>query len=207
MLNYWAQIPSYPFFLSLDDAEVTVPAGMTVSANMKVVGTGDFEVKHARCEVQGIGGTIARDELLVSVTDGVRRRWESDPLPLQSFVATPTLDNEFLRAAALCHYAGASQLFKRNSLISHTFTNNSAFDALVRVTYAGCFHSVSECAPGRSMDRIRSLEPTIGPMLIPESGYCGPEPGYLPEREAYPDLVQPQRYYDPNTGHEKRWPR
>ncbi len=35
-------------------------------------------------------------------------------------------------------------------------------------------HYVSECPPGRSLDRIRSLEPTVGPFLQQESYRCPP---------------------------------
>jgi hypothetical protein len=45
---------------------------------------------------------------------------------------------------------------------------------------AGCMHYVGECPPGRSLDRTRSLEPTIGPMLIQEGRACPPAQESMP---------------------------
>jgi hypothetical protein len=195
MLMYWNTIPSYPYFLTLDEQEVEVPAGATVTATMTVQGTGDFEVKQPRCEILGVGGGAAPGlgTILLQVADGVGRNWESDPMPMDSFVATPTLEvagfpGGLYRAAQACHGPQPTQLFKRNSIIRHTFTNTSGDDALIRLTYAGCFHQVPECPPGRSMDRLRSLEPTIGPFLIPQRDYCPPQEEY------YPDYGYPQPY-------------
>jgi hypothetical protein len=198
MLSYWNQIPTYPYYLTLDDQEVVVPSLTTVTATMKVIGTGDFEVKWPRCEILGVGGGAAPPigSIDLAVADGIGREWQSQPMPMDAFVATPTLavsgfPGGLFRAAAACHCPPFSQLFKRNTIVRHTFTNNSALDARVRLTYAGCFHAVPECPPGRSMDRIRSLEPTIGPMLLPQSDYCPPqeehyeEPGY-PEPYSMP---------------------
>jgi hypothetical protein len=196
MLMYWNQIPSYPYYLTLDEQEITVPAGATVTATMKVIGTGDFEVKWPRCDIQGVGGNPAPPygSILLSVADGIGREWQSEPMPMDAFVATPTLvvsgfPGDLFRAAAACHCPPFSQLFKRNTIVRHTFTNTSANDALIRLTYAGCFHNVPECPPGRSMDRIRSLEPTIGPLLLPQRDYCPPQEEYYPEEpmpEPYP---------------------
>jgi hypothetical protein len=184
MLDYWNRVPSYPYFLTLDESVVEVPGGETVTADMKVQGDGDFEVKYARCSVTG----VTTDDLLVSVSEGVGRKWESEPLPLATLVAAreQPLNTNVFRPANLCHCPGVPQMFKRNQVIRHTFTNLSVSTAQVRVTYAGCFHAVNECPPARSMDMIRSLEPTIGPMRISESAYCGPE-GYAPEAAAYPE--------------------
>jgi hypothetical protein len=196
MLMYWNTIPSYPYFLTLDQQEVVVPSLQTVTATMTVQGTGDFEVKWPRCEILGVGGNPAPNigEVLLSVADGVGREWQSNPMPMDAFVATPTLvvpgmPGNLFRAAAACHCPPFSQLFKRNTIIRHTFTNTSANDARIRLTYAGCFHQVPECPPGRSMDRIRSLEPTIGPLLIPQRDYCPPQEEYLPA-EDYPEPYQ-----------------
>jgi hypothetical protein len=200
MLVYWNTIPSYLYYLTLDEQEVVVPAGATVVSTMTVPGTGDFEVMYPRCEVLGVGGGAAPPigSILLSVADGVGRNWESDPMPMDSFVATPTLaiagfPGGLFRAAAACHCPPASQLFKRNSIIRHTFTNTSGLDATVRLTYAGCFHRVPECPPGRSMDRIRSLEPTIGPLLISQGDYCPPQEDYYPE----PGYAEPYPGYAP----------
>jgi hypothetical protein len=193
MLMYWNTIPTYPYFLTLDRQEVIVAAGATVTATMTVPGTGDFEVKWPRCEILGVGGgpAPAIGEVLLSVADGIGREWQSDPMPMDAFVATPTLavagfPGGLFRAAAACHCPPFSQLFKRNTIVRHTFTNTSVNAARIRLTYAGCFHAVSECPPGRSMDRIRSLEPTIGPLLIAQRDYCPPREEYY-EAEGYPE--------------------
>jgi hypothetical protein len=189
MLMYWNMLPTYPYFLTLDDEEIVVPAGDVVTATMSVIGTGDFEVKYPRCEVLPAGvGAVNPNDILLTVAEGVGREWQSDPLPMGAFVATPTLDvagfpGDLYRAAAACHCPPFTQLFKRNTRVRHTFENVGANDAIVRLTYAGCFHKVDECPPGRSIDRIRSLEPTIGPIMIPEHNYCPPQPEYYPSAE------------------------
>jgi len=198
MLSYWNQIPSYPYWLTLDSEEIIVPAGQYVEAAMTVPGTGDFQVMWPRCEVFPVAaGTVTADDILLTVTEGIGRNWQSDPLPMGAFVATPTLSvagfpGNLYRAASACHCPPFSQLFKRNSRIRHRFDNTSSADAIVRLTYAGCYHQVDECPPGRSLNRIRSLEPTIGPLLMPEGDYCPPIPeDYYPE-EIYEDFPPPQ---------------
>ena len=193
MLMYWNMIPTYPYFLTLDQQEIVVPSLRTATATMTVQGTGDFEIKWPRCEILGVGGNPAPPigSIFLSVADGVGREWQSDPMPMDSFVATPTLavagmPGGLFRAAAACHCPPFSQLFKRNTIVRHTFQNTSAQDARIRLTYAGCFHKVSECPPGRGIDRIRSLEPTIGPLLIPQRDYCPPREEYMPS-SGYPE--------------------
>jgi hypothetical protein len=183
MLMYWNSIPSFPFFLTFDNQEVTIPALATVTGFMTVPGTGDFEVKAARCEVRPSppgGPNPDPDVVLVTLTEQVGRELQSDPLPLGSFVATPTLaiagfPGGLYRAASACSCPLVSQLLKRNTRLRVTMQNTGAVAVTVRLVFPGCFHEVSECPPGRSMDRIRSLEPTIGPLLISQRDYCPPE--------------------------------
>jgi hypothetical protein len=196
MLMYWNQIPSYPYFLTLDDEEVSALAvGASIDVVMTVPGHGDFEVRWARCEVQG--GATAED-IDVTVAEGIGREWQNVPMSLGAFIATPTISvagfpGGLYRAASACHCPPFSQLFKRNTRVRHRFTNNGAGPADIRLTYAGCFHAVDECPPGRSMDRIRSLEPSIGPILIAEQDYCPPQSGeeYADEEWALPPTLQP----------------
>jgi hypothetical protein len=182
MLMYWNSIPSYPFWLTLDEEEVVVPGLGSIDATMTVQGTGDFEMKWARCEVLPSGGGSPQpDDILCTLTEQVGRALQSDALPLGSFVATPTLQvsgfpGGLFRAASACHCPPVSQLLKRNTKLRVNFQNTGSDDAIVRLTFAGCFHQVPECPPGRSLDRIRSLEPTIGPLLIPQRDYCPPTP-------------------------------
>lgn len=205
MLEYWNSVPSSLYFLTFDATEVTVAAGTQVTAYMTVPGTGDFEVKDARCEVISAGATTA-DNIDVSVSEGVGRRWENELMPLGAFQATPTLSvtgfpGNLFRAASACHCPAFGQLFKRNTRVRHTLHNQGPADATVRITYAGCMHYVDECPPGRSIDRIRSLEPTIGPFLVPQGDYCPPAdqedwayaapPDTMPEYEFQTGLPAP----------------
>jgi len=195
MLMYWNSLPSYPYFLTLDDQEVRVDAGAVVVATMTVQGTGFFETKYPRCEVlPAAGGTPSPNDILTTITTQNGRQLQSDPLPLGAFVATPTLSvpgfpGGLYRAAAACHCPPFSQAFGPNQRIRFQFENTGAFDAIVRVTLAGCFHQVPECPPGRSMDRIRSLEPTIGPLLIQQDDYC--PPAELPRDYQEAEIPQP----------------
>lgn len=203
MLMYWNTIPSIPYFLTLDNQQVEVPAGETVTATMSVQGTGDFEVKWARCEVLGIGGgSPTVNDITVQLTEQIGREQLSDPMPLGAFVATPTLEvagfpGGLYRAASACHCPPVPQLLKRNTRLRVTFENTGGDDALVRLTFAGCFHFVSDCPPGPSMDRIRSLEPSIGPLLIPQRDYCPPQPEPVSEpvftSQPLPSLPQPMQ--------------
>jgi hypothetical protein len=90
MLAYWNMIPSYTYYLTLDEGEIVVPAGATVVTTMTVQGTGDFEVKWPRCEILGVGGGAApaAGSILLSVADGVGREWQSDPMPMRRRHAT-----------------------------------------------------------------------------------------------------------------------
>lgn len=180
MLMYWNTIPTYPYFQTLDLQEVVVPAGGSISALMTVQGTGDFEIKYPRCEVIPAGpGVVTADDILVQITEQIGRELQDAPMSLGAFVATPTLvipgfPGDLYRAASACLCPPAGQLMKRNTRWRFDFTNPTATPARVRFTYAGCFHQVDECPPGRSMDRIRSIEPTIGPLLVPQGDYCPP---------------------------------
>ena len=185
LLSYWNSIPSTLFYLTLDDVEVDVAAGATVAAQMTVPGGGDFEIKWPRCEVIQAGALTDGSDIDVTVAEGIGRQWQNIPIPLGSFVAAPTLaiagfPGGIYRASAAGHCPPFTQLFKRNTRVRHTFTNNSGTDATIRLTYAGCMHYVGECPPGRDLQRIRSLEPTIGPLLVQQRDYCPPSQQYEP---------------------------
>lgn len=196
MLAYWNTIPSYAYFLTLDDLEVRVASGAgPVTAFMTVQGSGDFQPMWPRTEVRPDGGAAPDpDTIFVTIADGVGRNFFSAPLPLGSFVAAPTLTvagfpGNLYRAASACHCPPPTQLLKRNNRIRFTFDNQGPDDAIVRFTYAGCFHRVDECPPGRSIDRIRSLEPTIGPLQIPQGDYCPPSEPQPPRPVSVPETA------------------
>lgn len=189
MLEYWNSLPSSPYFLTLDDQQVLqLAAGASTTVYMTVPGQGDFEAMWARCELVDNGATTYND-IAVTITEGVGRDLTSRPLALGAFVATPTLSvtgfpNNRINPAQMCHCQPFSHLFKRASKIRHTFTNNGAAAATIRMTYAGCMHWVDECLPGRSISRARSLEPTIGPLLVQSGTMCPPvqmPAGYGPD--------------------------
>jgi len=170
-LAYWNQIPCTPYYLTLDRQQVVVAPGATETTAMTVPGGGDFEAMWARASVLTGAGTDPDTDIFVSVAEGVGRRWDSQnvPLGLEATVsrAVPGFPNSGLYAASqACPCPTPTQLFKRNSRMQVTFENRGADVATIRYTVAGCMHYVSECPPGRSLDRIRSLEPTVGPFLV-----------------------------------------
>lgn len=183
MLSYWNSIPTTPYYLGIDnDGEVTVPAAVganpgTEEVTMTVPGGGDFEVKWPRVEIVDAGATTLAD-VRISVVEGVGRQWSPVPIPLP-LVATPTLavtgfPGNLYNAASACSCEQYTQFFKRNSRVRLIVENHGPDPVTVRFVIAGCMHYVSECPPGRSLDRIRSLEPTVGPMLIDDTGMCPP---------------------------------
>lgn len=186
MLSYWNTIPTTPYWLTLDDGEVQVAAGQTQTFFMTVPGGGDFEYQGARCEVFGVGGAATADDIDVSVAEGIGRQWSDVPMNLGAFVATPTIavagfpNGGTYAAASACHCTQYRQLFKRNTRIRVTFTNNAAVPAIIRFTFPGCMHYTGECPPGRDLDRLRSLEPTVGPLLT-QSYRCPPWQEVQPE--------------------------
>jgi hypothetical protein len=170
-LAYWNQIPCTPYYLTLDRTEVTVAPGATVTEGMTVPGGGDFEVMWPRASVITAAGTDPDTDIFISVAEGVGRRWENEPMPLglQASIsrAVAGMPNEGTYAASqACPCPQPTQLYKRNTRIRVQFENRGAAPATIRYTMAGCMHYVSECPPGRSLDRIRSLEPTVGPFLV-----------------------------------------
>lgn len=202
MLEYWNSIPSYPYFLTMDEQELVLPAGAEETVFMTVPGTGDFEVVYPRCEVIPDGAGTDYNDIILTSFEGIGRQLQSDEIPLGAFYATPTIEvtgfpGNLYRAASACSCPIGGQLFKRNTKVRHTLRNDGADQARIRITYAGCFHNVDECPPGRSINRLRSLEPTIGPLLIPQRDFCPPQ-SRQPEPVAYePSTYEPPVYAQP----------
>jgi len=177
MLAYFNSIPTTPYWLTLDEEEVTVPDGESVTAYMTVPGGGNFEVKQIRAQCIPAGAGTDEDTVTVQVIDGVGRSWSNLPIPL-SAIATVTravigMPNGGTYAAAqACSCEQYTQWFKGNTRVKVIFTNNGTDDAVVRWTMVGCMHYVGSCPPGDSLNRIRSLEPTIGPVLIDSDSMC-----------------------------------
>jgi len=180
MLSYWNTIPSTPYWLTLDNQTVTVAAGATTTQLMTVPGGGDFEVYWPMADVQFVGAGNADRDIDVDIAEGVGRHWENEPMPLGCFQAATShvvagMPNNGLYSAVQARSCPqVTQLFKRNTRVRVRFTNNAATDATIRFTMAGCMHYVGECPPGRSLDRLRSLEPTVGPSLIQQEFSCPP---------------------------------
>lgn len=169
-LAYWNQIPCTPYWLTLDRQQVDVAPGATETVEMTVPGGGDFEAMWPRASVITGAGTDPDRDIFITVAEGVGRRWENQPMPLglQAAISRQVagMPNEGLYAASqACPCPQPTQLYKRNTRVRVTFENRGADPATIRYTIAGCMHYVSECPPGRSLDRIRSLEPTVGPFL------------------------------------------
>jgi|GEM_PF-3276663 len=191
MLSYWNSVPSTPYYLRMDTGTLNIAAGDRATTTMSVPGGGDFQFQQARCLVIDDGGGSPRPEdILLSVSEGVGRTWQRVPLGMGAFLATPSryvtppvfpapgqgLPNSGMFAAAqLCHCVTNWQFYKRNTRIRLEFENLGTGPALIDLVFVGCMHYVGECPPGRDMDRARSLEPSVGPMLIPEDRYCPPE--------------------------------
>lgn len=177
-LSYWNQIPCTPFYLTLDNQQVQVGPGDTVSEFMTVPGGGDFEAMWPRLEVITGAGTDPDNDIRITLTEGVGRAMENVPtLAVNHATRTRAVagfpNGGTYAASQACPCPQPTQLFKRNSRMRVTITNNGADAATIRYTWAGCMHYAGECPPGRSLDRIRSLEPTIGPNLV-GSDRCPP---------------------------------
>ena len=124
-------------------------------------------------------GTDPDSQIRISVAEGVGRLWNNVPTVLgvqatrtRAVVGFP--NGGLYMASQACPCPQVTQLFKRNTRIRVQFDNLGADAATIRYTIAGCQHYTSECPPGRAMDRIRSLEPTIGPNLAQEPFRCPP---------------------------------
>lgn len=199
-LSYWNQIPCTPYYLTLDQREIVIPSGSPpVTALMTVPGGGDFEVMWPRASVQFDGAGDPDRDILISVAEGVGRVWETQPMPLglQATISRVVagMPNDGLWAASqACPCPQSTMLWKRNSRMRVIFQNNAASNATIRYTVLGCMHYVSECPPGRSLDRIRSLEPTVGPFLMQQER-CPPyqQMQPVPGRGFQPMPGQPMR--------------
>jgi len=199
-LAFWNQIPITPYYLGLDQGPLTLAPGATVTALMTVPGGGDFESMWPRASVVTTAGTDPETDIMISVAEGIGRTWETQPLPLGLETTITRIvpgfpNNGLWRASQQCPCPRPTMLFKRNTRMRVIFTNNGADPATISYAHAGCMHYVSECPPGNSLDRIRSLEPTIGPMLI-GSDRCPPFKQMVPvPGRGFQPVPQPTAQY------------
>lgn len=160
MEHYWSWTRSIPYFLGFDQ-EVTVPAGGTAQGQMSLPGAGYFEMAHRMVQVVPAGGGTTPYDLEVLVTDGrIGTRFMDGPVNLAAHWAAPTLavagfPGGLFRAVQAEHCPPTEQLIRGNTRLIHDFTNNGADDAIVRLTYSGCFHFVDACPPKKDLDLMR----------------------------------------------------
>jgi hypothetical protein len=184
ILAYWNEQRTIPYWLTidrtfapgvpLDGGGVTVPAGARTIVNMTVPGGGDFEAKSLLTHV--VGGTPT--DILIDIKEGVGRSLMNIPLPMGDFVAQPNatvagLQGGDYRAASGGNCKQYTQFFKRNTRLRIELENTSGAPIDVYLAWKGCAHFYGECPPGRDLERLRSLEPTIGPQLI-QAPRCPP---------------------------------
>lgn len=153
----WNQNPASPFWLTLDDEELVIPAGGRVQSQMSIPGGGWFHSMYPRCQVIG----VAPEEIIVDITNGrIGPRLMNLPMNLGAFVATPTLavagfPGGIFRAASACHCPPPGQVFRGNTRLVHNFENTGGAPATVRLTYAGCFYRVDRCPPSLYLEEAR----------------------------------------------------
>jgi hypothetical protein len=190
LLAYYNQQRHTPYWLGIDRVQgtgvtdapgggIVIPAGGNGIAWMTVPGGGDFLAEGRPLAV--VDGVTDPDNIFVEIKEGASgRSLMQEPLPLATFVAklnadvTGLVDNEF-RAASL-RGCKLRQFFKRNQRIRIEIENRDGNPATVFLCFPGCMLYYDECGPyGRGMNKIRSLEPVIGPVLAP-APHC-PPPG------------------------------
>jgi hypothetical protein len=206
-LSYWNSVKTTPFWLTIDRIQegataapgsgVVIAPGATATVFMTVPGAGDFQIKDRRCVVDGVNPNA----ILIFATEGIGRAMSSRPLPLGDFVAQPNtavagLQGGEFRAASGSHSDFYWQLLKRNSRIRITLENTGGAPATVFLAFVGCMQYYEECAPGRSLERALSLEPTVGPMLI-DAPRCPPIHTFDPMQFAPPRTISPTGFTMP----------
>jgi hypothetical protein len=180
LLGYYNQQRKTPYWLGFDRVQgggatlvagggISIPAGAQASGFMTVPGGGDFLAEGRPLAIVDGG---AADDILCQIKEGASgRALSNEAQPLGSFVAKVNsavagLQGGELRAASL-RGCPIKQFFKRNSRLRVELENTSGGPITVYMAYPGCMLYYGECGPtGRGMDRIRSLEPTIGPSLM-----------------------------------------
>ena len=174
-LAFWNTVPCTPYYLTLDQGPVTIAPGATETRLATVPGGGDFEVMWPMVDViSAAGGTNVAEQVLIQVQDGVGRSWSTGPNPIGlETIMTRTIagmpNGGIWRASQILPCPRPTQLFKRNTRVRVTFQNTGPGAVVLNWAIGGCMHYVGMCPPGDSLDRIRSREPTVGPLLIDES--------------------------------------
>jgi hypothetical protein len=218
VLSYWSEQRSVPYWLTIDrvfepgtpleGGGVSIAAGGRAIVNMTVPGAGDFEAKELLALVDGVSAS----DILIDIKEGVGRSIMSQPLPLGDFVAQPNtavagLQGGEYRAASGGNCRQFSQSFKRNTRLRIELENTGGAPADIFLAWKGCAHYYDECPPGRGLEHIRSLEPSVGPQLI-QAPRCPPvhtfqpqSPQAMPPRTVPPTgFVMPQGPVAPQGG-------
>ena len=163
MENCWSHMVSNPFWLTLDDTQITIPAGGRVRSQMSVPG-GWFFYNQPRVMVTVGGALVVGDDIFVEVTDGrIGKRLMDGPISLGSHYATPTLTvpgfpgNTFSAASAV-HCPPQSMFFRPSTRLIHDFFNDGPAEAIVRLTYEGCLTFADKCPPHLDVERERRID-------------------------------------------------
>lgn len=186
-LAFWNSLRVTPFWLTFDrvftgpdvtavpGGGISIAAGVTATGLMTVPGGGDFladEFLHL------VEGGDARD-IIVDIKEGVGRSIMDRPLPLgthvgQGVATVAGLQDGELRPASGNHTNQYKQFFKRNTRLRISLENTSGSPVTVYAAWKGCAYYYPECPPGRGVQHLRSIEPTVGPNLVqPSRGGMG----------------------------------
>lgn len=163
MENCWSHMVSNPFWLTLDDTQITIPAGGRVRSQMSVPG-GWFFYNQPRSMVTVAGDLVVGSDIFVEVTDGrIGKRLMDGPIALGSHYATPTLTvpgfpgNTYSAATAM-HCPPQSMFFRPTTRLIHDFFNAGPAEAIVRLTYEGCITFADKCPPHLDVERERRID-------------------------------------------------
>lgn len=199
LLSYWNAQKTIPFWLTFDrvigsattfpvaGSGVIVGGSAAATAFMTVPGAGDFRYIEPLCLTidTNTGALVDSDDILIRVSEGIGRAIMSEPIPMGSHFAQPTAFIAGLQGAEYRPAAGNHakprfwQYFKRNTRIRVDLTNTNANARTVFLAFKGCMDYYDECEPGYGMSQARSLEETIGPMLV-QAPRCPPVQAFEP---------------------------
>jgi hypothetical protein len=203
MVRCWNGIPAMPYWLTLDDVEVTIPGAVAgvpgrLQAQMTVPGGGWFEMLWPRTEIGIAGNLHDGTDILVNVTEGrIGRRAMNEPVNML-FYATPTLavagfPGNHYRSASACHCPPPAQVYRANTRIIHDFQNLNADPATVRLTYAGCYYFVDRCPPQRDLSRVQRGECLFdaSSLVLEPDWECEEPPVPVDVQEPLPEAPEP----------------
>lgn len=219
MLQCWNSVPSFPYWMSLDDGQVTATANSTTRNHVATSPGCYFEIVYTRVDITaGAGASVECTDLDIIVREGRNAKAFMDRAinmslfaPYLTFVSG--LPGGIKRPAFLCHCPEERQILKPNTKLYHDITNNHASDnATVRLTYVGIAHCVDNCPPAEDLERVRSgmfgspafadedqyvcplpgvVQPEL-PLEVFSEPVAAPAPGYV-QQYAEPPAPEPRR--------------